>query len=32
MILVYVHDADDDCVYVVAVHDGRSSASATAWR
>ena len=32
MILVYVHDVDDGCVYVVAVHDGRSSSSATAWR
>ena len=25
MILVYVHDSDDDAVYVVAVHDGRSA-------
>ena len=32
MILVYVHDADHDSVYVVAVHDGRSSSSATTWR
>jgi plasmid stabilization system protein ParE len=29
MIIVYVHDPDDDAVYVVAVHDGRSAASAT---
>jgi hypothetical protein len=29
MILLYTHDADDDAVYVVAVHDGRSSTSAT---
>ena len=28
MILVYVHDSDDDAVYVVAVHDGRSASSA----
>lgn len=32
MILVYVHDAEDDSVSVVAVHDGRSSSSATTWR
>jgi plasmid stabilization system protein ParE len=32
MILVYVHDEDDDAVFVVSVHDGRSAASATAWR
>ena len=32
MILVYVHDADDDAVFVVAVHDGRSSSSATTSR
>ena len=29
MVLVYVHDSDDDAVYVVAVHDGRSASSAT---
>jgi plasmid stabilization system protein ParE len=29
MILVYVHDEDDDAVFVVAVHDARSSSSAT---
>lgn len=29
MILVYVHDSDDDAVHVVAVHDGRSASSAT---
>jgi hypothetical protein len=29
MILLYLHDADDDAVYVVAVHDGRSSTAAT---
>ncbi len=29
MVLLYVHDLDDDAVYVVAVHDGRSSTSAT---
>jgi plasmid stabilization system protein ParE len=28
MIIVYVHDAADDVVYVVAVHDGRSAPSA----
>lgn len=28
MVLLYVHDLDD-AVYVVAVHDGRSSTSAT---
>lgn len=32
MILVYVHDIDDDAVYVVAVHDGRSASSPTAAR
>jgi plasmid stabilization system protein ParE len=32
MILVYVHDSDDDAVYVVAVHDGRSASAATAAR
>jgi plasmid stabilization system protein ParE len=32
MILVYVHDSDDDAVYVVAVHDGRSASSATTAR
>ena len=30
MILVYLHDPDDDAVYVVAVHDGRNASSATA--
>lgn len=29
MILVYVHDADDDAAFVVAVEDGRSSSAAT---
>src|SRR3954471_22322953 len=29
LILLYVHDADDDAVYLVAAHDGRSSTSAT---
>ena len=29
MILVYLHDEVDDAVYVVAVHDGRSSSAAT---
>jgi plasmid stabilization system protein ParE len=32
MILVYVHDSDDDAVYVVAVHDGRTASSATTAR
>jgi hypothetical protein len=32
MILVYVHDEDDDAVFVVSVHDGRSASSATATR
>jgi plasmid stabilization system protein ParE len=32
MILVYIHDEDDDAVFVVTVQDGRSAASATAWR
>jgi plasmid stabilization system protein ParE len=32
MILVYVHDEADDAVFVVAVHDGRGSSSATAER
>jgi hypothetical protein len=32
MVLVYVHDSDDDAVYVVAVHDGRSASSATTAR
>jgi plasmid stabilization system protein ParE len=32
MILVYVHDADDDAVFVIAVHDGRSASSATTYR
>src|SRR4051812_20033836 len=29
LILLYVHDADADAVYIVAAHDGRSSTSAT---
>ena len=29
MILVYLQDEADDAVYVVAVHDGRSSSAAT---
>src|SRR4051794_2621692 len=29
LILLYVHHADDDAVYVVAARDGRSSPSAT---
>jgi plasmid stabilization system protein ParE len=29
LILLYVHEADDDTVYAVAAHDGRSSTSAT---
>ena len=29
MILLYLHDVDDDAIYVVAVHDGRSSTAAT---
>jgi plasmid stabilization system protein ParE len=29
MIMVYVHDGDDDVVYIVAVHDGRSSTAAS---
>jgi hypothetical protein len=29
VVLLYVHDADDDVVYLVAVHDGSSSTSAT---
>jgi plasmid stabilization system protein ParE len=29
MILLYLHDVDHDAVYVVAVHDGRSSTAAT---
>jgi hypothetical protein len=28
-ILLYVHDDDDDVVYVVGAHDGRTSTSAT---
>jgi len=32
MVLIYVHDEADDAVYVVAVHDGRSSSSATGSR
>jgi plasmid stabilization system protein ParE len=32
LILVYLHDSDDDAVYVVAVHDGRSASSATTAR
>jgi plasmid stabilization system protein ParE len=29
MVIVYVRDVDDDAVYVVAIHDGRSSSAAT---
>jgi hypothetical protein len=29
MIMLYLHDVSDDAVYVVAVHDGRSSSAAT---
>ena len=29
MLLVHVHDEADDAVYVVAVHDARSSSAAT---
>ncbi len=29
LILLYVHAVEDDAVYVVAAHDGRSSTSAT---
>ena len=29
MILLYLHDVDDEAIYVVAVHDGRSSTAAT---
>lgn len=29
MVIVYVHDAEDDAVFVVAIHDGRSSSAAT---
>jgi plasmid stabilization system protein ParE len=29
LILLYVHDAHDDAVHVVAAHDGRSSTSAS---
>jgi plasmid stabilization system protein ParE len=29
LILLYLHDVDDDAVYVVAAHDGRNSTSAT---
>ena len=32
LILLYVHNADDDAVYVVAAHDGRSSAPAVSRR
>jgi plasmid stabilization system protein ParE len=32
MILVYIHDEDDDAVFVVSVHDGRSASSATSSR
>jgi hypothetical protein len=32
MILVYVYDEADDAVFVAAVHDGRSSSSATGFR
>lgn len=29
LILIYLHDEQDDAVYVVAAHDGRSSSAAT---
>ena len=29
MILIYVHDSEDDVVAIVAVHDGRSSTAAS---
>jgi hypothetical protein len=29
MIIVYVHDGGDEAVFVVAVHDGRSSTAAS---
>jgi plasmid stabilization system protein ParE len=32
LIVVYIHDEDDDAAFVVAVHDGRSAPSATAVR
>jgi plasmid stabilization system protein ParE len=32
MVIVYVHDTDDDAVYIVAIHDGRSAAAATGER
>jgi plasmid stabilization system protein ParE len=32
MTLVYVHGEDDDVIFVVSVHDGRSATSATSWR
>lgn len=32
MILVYIHDEPDGAVYIVSIHDGRSSSSATGYR
>src|SRR3954447_2261750 len=32
MILLYIYDGEDDVAHVVAVHDGRSSTSATLQR
>jgi plasmid stabilization system protein ParE len=32
MVLLYDYDESSDCVYVVAMHDGRSAASPTAMR
>jgi hypothetical protein len=32
LILIYLHDEDDDVVYIVAAHDGRGSSSATGSR
>lgn len=29
LILLYLHDQQDDAIYVVAAHDGRSSSAAT---
>jgi plasmid stabilization system protein ParE len=29
MVIVYVHDPDDDVVYIVAIHDGRNASAAT---
>jgi hypothetical protein len=32
MILLYTYDESSDCVYVVAMHDGRSATSPTTMR